>query len=181
MHKKYIIIDTETTGLNPEKGDRIIELAMIKVSKKNKILDKFHSFFNVEKKISKKSFKIHGIKNKFLKKKKYFYEKIKKINNFIKKSIFVSHNAKFDIKFLKKEYKLLNIRKKFLAIDTLKIAKKFFPGKKNTLKKVCERLKIKINIKMHSAINDARILMKVFFFFKNHQIVIKRKYLNGKV
>ncbi|MGX7582504.1 3'-5' exonuclease [Candidatus Vidania fulgoroideorum] len=179
MHNKYVILDTETTGLYPEKGDRIIEISMIKIYK-NKILKKFHSFFNVKKKISKSSYKIHNIKNSFLKKKKYFHEKINLIDNFIKKSIIVSHNAKFDIKFLKKEYEYLKKKRKFYAIDTLKIVRKIFPGKKNTLKKICERFKIK-KLKMHSAINDAKILTKIFFYLKNNQYSIKRKYLNGKV
>ncbi|MGX7589447.1 3'-5' exonuclease [Candidatus Vidania fulgoroideorum] len=178
MH--YIILDTETTGLNPKKGDRIIELAMIKVSN-NKIKDIFHSYFKVDKKISKKSKKIHGIDEKKLKNKKSFKYKINKINNFIKNNILVSHNSKFDLKFLKNEYELIGIKRKFISIDTLKIFRKIYPGKKNTLIKICERLKIKIYKKMHSAINDAKILTKIFFFLKNPQKKIKRKYLNGKV
>ncbi|MGX7577286.1 3'-5' exonuclease [Candidatus Vidania fulgoroideorum] len=169
MHN-YVIIDTETTGLCL-KTDRIVELALIKLEK-NKKIKIFHSFFNVKKKITKNAYKINKIKNSFLKKKKPFFKKIKTIDKFIKKSYLVSHNSKFDIGFLKKEYTLLGIKRKFLSIDTLKIFRKLYPGKKNTLKKVCERLKIKIKKKMHRALNDAKILLEVFVKLLNNQVKI---------
>ncbi|WP_458659163.1 exonuclease domain-containing protein [Candidatus Vidania fulgoroideorum] len=175
MHynKKIIVIDTETTGLNPEKGDRIIEIACVEI-KKGKIINSFHSYLNVKKKIDKKAYKIHGIKKNFLKKKPYFKEIKKKLYKIIKNSIIVSHNANFDIKFIKNEYKILGEKINLKAIDTLKIARKMFPGKKNSLIKFCERLKIKIKKKMHSAINDAKILAQVFLFLKNNQIKIAK-------
>lgn len=169
MHKNNItVIDTETTGLEPEKGDRIIEIACIRI--KNDKIDNnfFHTYLNVNKKISKKAYTIHRIKKKFLKDKPKFEDIFEKLDKFIKNSIIIAHNAKFDLKFLKMEYLKIGIKKRFKFIDTLYIAKKIFPGKKNSLKKISKRLKINYK-KMHNALNDAKILAKVYLKLKNKQ------------
>ncbi|MGX7576463.1 3'-5' exonuclease [Candidatus Vidania fulgoroideorum] len=172
MHN-YLIIDLETTGLKPEEGDRIIEIAYIYL-KKNKIKEIYNTLINCKKKISKKSFLTHKISYKMLKNKPKFSDIYHKLINKIKKSYLVAHNAKFDLKFLKNEFNLINLKIKMKAIDTLKIFKKIFPGKKNTLGKISERLKIKKKYKLHRALNDVFILYKIFEHIKYKQKKVAR-------
>ncbi|MGX7589309.1 3'-5' exonuclease [Candidatus Vidania fulgoroideorum] len=167
MHyKKIVVIDTETTGL--KKKDRIIEIACLTI-KKNKINDTFHTYLYNNRKISKESFKLHKIKKKKLKNKPEFKDVHKKLDKILKNNIIVAHNAKFDLKFLKREYAMIGKYRKFKYIDTLNMAKKIFPGKKNSIKNLSKRLKIKNYKKMHRAINDANILAKIYLKFKNIQ------------
>ncbi|MGX7589590.1 3'-5' exonuclease [Candidatus Vidania fulgoroideorum] len=169
---KYIILDTETTGLNYKK-DRIIEISLLKI-KKNFIKSSIHKFFNVKRKISREAFKVHGIKKNFLKKKKEFKFYYKKIKKYINNNIIVSHNAKFDINFLKKEYKIIGENINFKAIDTLKIARKMFVGKRNNLESLGKRMKIKTNIfKNHSAYDDSLLLYNIFIKIKSRQIKVR--------
>lgn len=169
MIKKYISLDTETTGLYPEKGDRIIEIACIKI-KNNKITKKiFHKYINPERKISFQSFLIHKIPDKKLKEKPKFIQIYKSFKRFIKGSYLIIHNADFDKKFILNEFNIINKKIKLKIIDTLKIARKLFPRKKNSLEKLAERLNIKINQPLHNAKNDAITLAKIFISLKKNQ------------
>lgn len=164
-----IVIDTETTGLSIKKGDRIIELAMVEILKGKITGKEFHKFFFVKKKISKKNFKIHKIKNSFLKKKKPFKNSYDLFEKFTKNSILIAHNAKFDAKFIKNELKIIKKKKKMIFIDTLKFFKKIFPGKKNRLKDIAKRFNFKNNFNLHNALNDARLLAGIIVSLINKQ------------
>ncbi|MGX7582786.1 3'-5' exonuclease [Candidatus Vidania fulgoroideorum] len=173
MHNRYLIIDVETTGLYVEKGDRIIEIAYIYL-KKGKVKKIFNTLIKSNKKISKNSYLINKIKNSMLKNKPRFIDIHKKLLRLIKKCYLVIHNAKFDIKFLKKEFEIIKIKVKFIVIDTLRIFRKIFPGKKNTLKKISERIGIKNNNLFHRALYDAILLYKIFVYLLNKQSMIAK-------
>ncbi|MGX7589725.1 exonuclease domain-containing protein [Candidatus Vidania fulgoroideorum] len=160
-YRRYLVLDTETTGLKPEKGDRIIELALVEIIKGRITGKEFHSYFKTNVVISKRNYKIHGISNKFLLDKPWFIEKSKEILEFIKDSILIAHNAIFDAKFLLNEFRIIGRKIKLKLIDTLRIFRKIFPGKRNSLKFLCCKYKIDV-IKTHSALYDARALSMLF-------------------
>ncbi|MGX7458751.1 exonuclease domain-containing protein [Candidatus Vidania fulgoroideorum] len=160
-YKRFLVIDTETTGLKPEKGNRIIELALVEIIKGRITGREFHSYFWTSVVITKRNYKIHGISNKFLIRKPKFTEKANEILRFIDNSILVAHNALFDAKFLINEFKITGTKVKLRFIDTLRIFRKIFPGKRNNLRFLCSKYKIEI-IRNHSALYDARSLAILF-------------------
>ncbi|MGX7577149.1 exonuclease domain-containing protein [Candidatus Vidania fulgoroideorum] len=188
MHKNIVILDTETTGLSVKK-DRIIEIGCVKL-KNFKIIDIFHSYFKVSKKISISSYKIHGITNNFLKNKKHFKYKYKSFLKFIKNNTLYSHNSKFDYSFLKKEFKILDKKINFKIKDTLRIVRKKFPGKKNSLDSLIKRFKLKRTLAKHNALEDALLLTKIFLIikvkkkkinFSKNKLINEKKYFYNKI
>ncbi len=192
---KQIILDIETTGINLIEnhyvGHKIIEIGAIELINR-KITNNFiHFYINPKKKIDNKAYKIHGINNNFLKNKPIFYDIAQKLINFIKNKELIIHNANFDIKFIEYELKLINhkiknIKKICKITDTLLIARKLFPGKKNNLNALCKRYNIDISKrKKHGALIDAKLLTIVYLnmtrkqnkinFIKKKNIIIKTK------
>ncbi|ADM89695.1 putative DNA polymerase III, epsilon subunit [Candidatus Zinderia insecticola CARI] len=189
--KKEIILDIETTGLNVKKGDRIIEIACIKILNRKITNKKFHEYINPNRKSNKDALKIHGISDKFLKNKPFFKDIIDKLINFIKNYTIIIHNSSFDISFLNKEFKILKYKKfKYYVkniVDSLKIARKKFPNKKNDLNSLCKRFKISIKKrKLHNALLDCILLSKIYLILirkqKNifYNIINKEKKINNK-
>ncbi|MGX7589010.1 exonuclease domain-containing protein [Candidatus Vidania fulgoroideorum] len=173
--KRLISLDTETTGLNT-KYDRIIEIACVEILE-NRITGKiFHSYINTERQISEESYKIHKIKKNMLLKKPYFKDIGNKILEMVKQSSVIIHNAKFDYNIIKEEYLRIKKNIHFKVIDTYSIAKKKFPGKKNSLKMLCKRFKVKQHV-CHSALHDAINLAKVFILMnpKQKKMPLKKK------
>ena len=125
-----IILDTETTGLSPEKGDRILEIACIETKDLLPTKKIFHKLINPEQKVSDDAFKIHGYSLESLKNEKKFREIANEFLEFISGKKLIIHNAPFDISFLNNELKKIN--KKLIdlenVIDTLEIARGKFPG-----------------------------------------------------
>ncbi len=195
MHRQ-IVLDIETTGMNlidkPYIGHRIIEIGAIEIINK-KITNNFlHFYINPQKKIDNKAYKIHGISNKFLINKPKFIEISEKLIKFIKKSELIIHNANFDISFIENELKIINhkikkINKICKITDTLSIARKMFPRKKNDLNSLCQRYKINnSNRKNHGALIDAKLLATIYLNMSKKQIKInfkkkkKKKYIYQK-
>ncbi len=177
--KKQIVLDVETTGINlienHYKGHKIIEIGAIELINR-KITNNFiHFYINPNRKIDERAYKIHGISNYFLKDKPIFANIAKKLINFIKNKELIIHNANFDVKFIEYELKLINFKiKKIKNIckitDTLSIARKLFPGKKNNLNSLCQRYKIDISKrKKHGALLDAKLLSIAYLFMTRKQ------------
>ncbi|MGX7589165.1 exonuclease domain-containing protein [Candidatus Vidania fulgoroideorum] len=177
--KRYISLDTETTGLDV-KNDRIIEISCVEIINYRITGKYFHSYIKTDTKISKEAFKIHNIKGEFLRNKPNFKKISSKIKKIIGKSKLIIHNVGFDYKILKNEYKRIGMKIDFKTIDTLKIAKKKFPGKKNSLEFLCKRFNIKKN-KIHSAYQDSINLAKIFIFFCMKQKKINLEEKNEKI
>ncbi|MGX7582923.1 exonuclease domain-containing protein [Candidatus Vidania fulgoroideorum] len=165
---RIISLDTETTGINLKK-DRIVEIGCIEIIN-NKITGKiFHKYLNPNMNISLEAFKIHGISNKFLKKKKNFSEIYKDLKKFINNNLVIIHNASFDINIIKRECKIINKNIDIKYLDTLEYFRKIYPNKKNTLDAICKRMNIDRK-KKHSAIKDAEDLAKCFLIHSKRQL-----------
>ena len=162
---REIVLDTETTGLEPSLGHRIIEIGAVEMVNKVPTNNVFHSYINPEFKISDSAYKIHGISNDFVRDKPKFIEVVDKFLDFIGSSYLVIHNAKFDMKFLNNE--LVLIKKPCLTfdnvIDTLKLARQAFPGSRVSLDALCKRFHIdNSKRKFHGALLDAQLLSEVY-------------------
>lgn len=165
---RFIVIDTETTGMNKNKlniteGHRIIELACVEIIN-DKITGKtFHAFINPKQKIDPKATKVHGITNDFLTDKPEFKSIVAQFLEFINGAdALIIHNADFDLAFIDKEMRLLGWWFEWQGgvIDTLYLARQIFRNEKNRLEDLKERLGIRG--KLHSALSDAKMLAEIY-------------------
>ena len=163
MERRKLILDTETTGLNFER-DKIIEIGIVELVDNVLTQNHFHEYINPEIEISLSAQNVHGISNKFLIGKPKFSNVVNKFLDFIKNDTIIIHNAIFDTNFINKELQncgLNNIKNSI--IDTIKIAKKEFPGQTVNLDSLCKKLGV-INTRQdfHGALLDAILLSKVY-------------------
>ena len=158
---REICLDTETTGLDPKDGDRIIEIACIEIFNKVKTGNHFHTYINPEIEVPLEAFKIHGIATKFLQDKPKFNQIAADFINFIGESTLVIHNAGFDMKFINHHLRGCNfeIIERSRVIDSLEIARKKFPGAGNSLDALCRRFGVDLSKRTkHGAMIDAELL-----------------------
>ncbi|MFP3038909.1 MAG: exonuclease domain-containing protein [Candidatus Hodgkinia cicadicola] len=161
---RELIIDTETTGLNV-KVDRIIELAAIELIDGKRTGNDFHCYFNPwPVKVSRGAFLIHDISNYFLRDKPRFGGSAKQFLELVKGHTLIAHNAKFDSQIISFELQrcgepsILNEN----WCDTLKLAKKMYPGRSNSLTNLCKRLKITVGNGPHGALRDCELLIEAY-------------------
>lgn len=163
---RYIVLDTETTGLDPDDGHKIIEIGCIEILNRNVTDNSFHKYINPEREIDVEASRIHGLTATNLRDKPLFKDIIDEFIDYVADSPIIIHNAPFDIGFLKKEFSLIDDEKSFLKneiIDSLKLARKNSPGKKNTLDALCERYSIDNSDRsLHGALLDAKLLAFVY-------------------
>lgn len=164
---RQIVLDTETTGLSAEGGDRIIELGCVELFARKLTGNNLHFYFNPERDSHEDALKVHGISNEFLRDKPKFVHLVEDILNYLGDAELIIHNAAFDIGFLNKE--LERVGKKPLkayvsnVIDTLAMAKEMFPGKRNSLDALCDRLEVDNSGRtLHGALLDAELLADVY-------------------
>lgn len=165
VHLKEIVLDIESTGLDFKQGDKIIEIGCIELIDKIKTNNYFHTYINPKKIISQGAYKIHGISNEFLKKEPLFSDIAQKFYSFIENSRLVIHNANFDMGFINNEFQLVGMKKISMSnvIDTLKIARKKFPGSAVNLNALCKRFNISLDMRTkHGALIDAELLAIVY-------------------
>ena len=160
-----IFLDTETTGLSPNDGDRILEIACIETKDLIPTKKIFHKLINPERKVSQEAFKVHGFSNDFLQDKQKFKEIADELLEFIDGKKLIIHNAPFDIGFLNSELKKIN--KKVIDIkkvdDTLSLARSKFPASSNSLDNLCKRFNIDISRRTkHNALLDCELLREVY-------------------
>ncbi|XVN42851.1 MAG: DNA polymerase III subunit epsilon [Candidatus Rickettsia vulgarisii] len=165
---REIILDTETTGLDPKAGHRIVEIAAIEMVNKVLTGKQFHFYVNPQRDMPTEAYRVHGISGEFLRDKPLFQEIADDFLAFIQDSKIVIHNAVFDVKFINHELSLLNRDTiTFLelsnTIDTLTLARKLFPGMKANLDALCKRYKIDNSSRqLHGALKDAALLAEVY-------------------
>ena len=163
---RYVVLDTETTGLDPDDGHKIIEIGCVEVLNRNITPNTFHKYINPNREIDIEASKIHGLTNNFLRDKPLFEEVYSEFREYISDSPLIIHNAPFDIGFLKKEHSVVSISDAFMnneIIDSLKLARKISPGKKNTLDALCERYSVDNSDRtLHGALLDAKLLAFVY-------------------
>ena len=168
MAKKYIVLDTETTGLEVKQGHRVIEIGAILLNDRKKSEDHFHSYLNPSRLIDEEASKVHGITNQDLEDKPSFDEIAEEFINFIEGATLVIHNAPFDLGFLNNELQLAStIYPKIEEIceveDSLTIARDKFPGQRNSLDALATRYDVSgYDRTFHGALLDANILADVY-------------------
>ncbi len=176
MNKRLIILDTETTGLKPEQGHKLIEICAMEVINGVKTGEIFHTYINPQRDVPYEAFKIHGISTEFLADKDIFAEVALKFIDFMKDGTLVIHNARFDVGFLNYELKSLNHPTINLneVIDTLSIARKKFPGSPVSLDALCKRFKINLSKRdKHGALIDVELLYEVYNYLSEDHLLIK--------
>ena len=161
--ERKLILDTETTGLSFD-VDKIIEIGIVELKENVLTQNYFHEYINPEKDISISAQKVHGISNEFLIDKPVFSKIAQKFLDFIKDDIIIIHNAEFDINFINKELQDCGLsRINNVIIDTIKLAKKEFPGQTVNLDSLCRKLNVNnTRQNYHGALLDATLLSKVY-------------------
>ena len=168
MEKRHIVLDTETTGLDVEKGHRIIEIGGVVMNGRKKTTETFHVYINPQREIDKEAQEVHGISIEDLQDKPLFSEIAEDLLEFIDGSTLVIHNADFDVGFLDAELKIASSTYPSISDicevkDTLAIARKKFPGQRNSLDALSKRFDIgDYDRTFHGALLDANILADVF-------------------
>lgn len=164
---RQVILDTETTGLNPATGDRIIEIGCVEVVDRRLTDRTFHYYINPERDIDAGAFAVHGLSRDFLSDKPLFANIVEELIEFVDGAEIVIHNAAFDLGFLDNEFALLK-RPPFRGLaakitDTLLDARQMFPGKRNSLDALCDRFSISNEHRtLHGALLDAQLLAEVY-------------------
>ena len=164
---RQIILDTETTGLDPTLGHRIIEIAAVEIVNRRFTDRHYHQYVNPEREIEAGAIDVHGITGEFLQDKPKLREVAKEFLDFVSGAELIIHNASFDVGFLDHELALLDLQPIShycpLVTDTLKMAKGLHPGKRNSLDALCERYQIDNSARtLHGALLDARLLAEVY-------------------
>jgi DNA polymerase III subunit epsilon len=166
---REIVFDTETTGLDPIGGDRVIEIAAIEILD-DKLTDNiFHVYINPQRDVPDSAFRIHGISREFLNDKPIFVEIIDKFIDFIGNDPIIAHNAEFDLKFINEELRRARrpSLENNLVIDTLVLARQKHPGAANSLDALCARYGIDRSRRTkHGALIDTEILAEVYLELK---------------
>lgn len=164
---RQIIVDTETTGLSAENGDRIIEIGCVELLSRKLTGNNKHFYLNPERDSHEDALKVHGISNEFLRDKPKFAAVADELLDYLRGAEIIIHNAAFDVGFLNKELELMGRPplREFVAsvTDTLAMAKEMFPGKRNSLDALCDRLGVDNSGRtLHGALLDAELLADVY-------------------
>lgn len=164
---RQIVLDTETTGLNPRSGDRVIEVGCVELISRKLTGNNFHSYFNPERDSEEGALAVHGLTTEFLSDKPKFADLAASFCEYVRGAEVIIHNAPFDLGFLNVEFQRLDLPNftEHVAgvIDTLVQAKEMHPGKRNSLDSLCERYGISNkHRKLHGALLDAELLADVY-------------------
>jgi DNA polymerase III subunit epsilon len=164
---RQIVLDTETTGLEPELGHRIIELGAIELENRRPTGNHFHYYINPERESDEAALRVHGISNEFLLDKPKFQEIAQQFLDYVSGAELIIHNAPFDVAFLDHELArigLPSIKSSCPTVtDTLRLARELHPGKRNGLDALCDRYQIDNSHRtLHGALLDAQLLAEVY-------------------
>lgn len=164
---RQIVLDTETTGLSAESGDRIIEIGCVELVARKLTGNNRHYYLNPERDSHEDALKVHGISNEFLRDKPKFAAVADELLDYLAGAEVIIHNAAFDVGFLNKELELLGRAPLMQVVgkvtDTLAMAKEMFPGKRNSLDALCDRLGVDNSSRtLHGALLDAELLADVY-------------------
>ena len=174
--ERLIVLDTETTGIRPEEGHRIIEVGAVQILNREITSTEFHKYIQPNKPVGD-SVNIHGITDKFLINKPQFNKISDDLLSFIEGATLIIHNAPFDLGFLDNELKINGINKKIedicQIIDTLELSKKQRPGTMHNLDALCRRFGVDTSARTrHGALLDAQILAQVYLAMTGGQSIL---------
>ncbi len=162
---REIVLDTETTGLDPASGHRVVEIGAVEISNLIPTGRVFHRYVDPERDMPEEAFRVHGLSREFLAQHKVFKEIVAEFVDFIEDAPLVIHNAEFDTRFLNAEFALLSIPPLSAAriVDTLAMARRRHPGGPNSLDALCQRYAIDLSRRdKHGALLDANLLAEVY-------------------
>lgn len=172
---RQIVLDTETTGLEPKQGHRIIEIGCVEIINRRKTERHFHQYLNPDREVDDGAFNVHGISNEFLADKPRFADIAQEFIDYIRDSELIIHNAPFDVGFIDAELKKLGrkwgkVSDYCTVMDTLLLAREKHPGQKNNLDALCKRYEIDNTERdLHGALLDAQILLDVYLVMTGGQ------------
>jgi DNA polymerase-3 subunit epsilon len=175
---RQIVLDTETTGLDPATGHRVIEIGCVEIIDRKLTGSRFHVYLNPERDIDAGAVAVHGLSSKFLADKPRFAAIAADLLDYVKGAELVIHNAPFDVGFLNHELRLLSgecrrITEYCTVLDTLALAKKKHPGQRNNLDALCKRYSINNSHRdLHGALLDAEILAEVYLAMTGGQTLL---------
>lgn len=177
---RQIVLDTETTGLEPEQGHRIIEIGCVELVNRRPTGNTFHYYLNPERDIDPGAQEVHGISAEFLADKPRFVEIASELRDFLKGSELLIHNAPFDVGFLDREFTLTDgetagatIAGLCGVLDTLVLAREMHPGQRNSLDALCRRYHVdNSGRELHGALLDAQILAEVYLAMTGGQAAL---------
>jgi DNA polymerase-3 subunit epsilon len=164
---RQIVLDTETTGLNPRTGDRVIEIGCVEIFNRKLTGKTFHRYINPERDSDEAALAVHGLTTEFLRDKPKFHEIAHELREFVQDAEVIIHNAPFDLGFLNHEFERMGlppfVKHCSSVIDTLVNAKELHPGKRNSLDALCDRYGISnAHRKLHGALLDSELLADVY-------------------
>lgn len=176
MQRRQIVLDTETTGIDPKQGHRIIEIGCVELINRRLTGNNFHVYINPQRSIEEEAIDVHGITNEFLRDKPLYHQIAQEFFDYIKGAELVIHNAPFDVGHMDNEFALLNqgypnTHDYCQVLDTLKMARDLHPGQKNNLDALCRRYDVD-NTKrtLHGALLDSEILADVYLAMTGGQV-----------
>lgn len=174
---RQIVLDTETTGLDPKQGHRIIEIGCVELVNRRLTGRHYHQYINPGREVDEGAFQVHGISNEFLLDKPPFARVVDDFWSFVRGAELVIHNAPFDIGFLNCEFALLGLKPiegECGVLDTLAMARYKHPGQKNNLDALCKRYGIDNSHRdLHGALLDAEILADVYLLMTGGQTALE--------
>src|SRR5258706_2882031 len=167
MTVRQIILDTETTGLNPKNGDRVIEIGCVELVNRSLTGNNFHTYLNPERDSEDGALSVHGLTREFLADKPRFADVARDFCRYVADAEILIHNAAFDVGFLDAELERIEMpgfrEHCTVVIDTLSMAKEMHPGKRNSLDMLCERYGVSnAHRTLHGALLDAALLAEVY-------------------
>lgn len=187
---RQIILDTETTGLEPTRGHRIIEIGCVELINRRLTGNHYHVYINPRREVDDGAIEVHGITNEFLADKPYFEDIVDDFIQYVKGAELVIHNAPFDVGFLNHEFGLLTeppgkVEDFCSVLDTLVLARQMHPGQKNSLDALCKRYFIDNSQRdLHGALLDSEILADVYLAMTGGQtdltLTQRQDYLTAK-
>lgn len=171
---RQIVLDTETTGLDPAQGHRIIEIGCVELINRKLTGNHFHHYLQPDRDVDEGALEVHGISNEFLLDKPRFAGIAEDFLNFVSSAELIIHNAPFDLGFIDAELKMVgksNLESVSTVLDTLVMAREMYPGQRNSLDALCKRLAIDNSQRtLHGALLDAEILADVYLFMTGGQV-----------
>lgn len=175
---RQIVLDTETTGLEPSQGHRIIEIGCVEMVGRRLTRRNYHQYLQPDREIDEGAIEVHGITNEFLADKPRFADVVEDFINFVRGAELVIHNAPFDVGFINHELKLLGkewgqIEDHCTILDTLTMARSMHPGQRNSLDALCKRYAVdNSNRELHGALLDSEILADVYLAMTGGQVAL---------
>ncbi len=174
---RQIILDTETTGIDPKQGHRIIEIGCVELVDRKHTHQYYHQYIQPEREVEQEAMAVHGISNEFLADKPKFADIVEAFMSFVQGAELIIHNAPFDVGFINHELSLLKnnpwgqIEDHCKITDSLKMARKAYPGQRNSLDALCKRLGVDNSGRtLHGALLDSEILADVYLMMTGGQV-----------